>query len=94
MEERVDRLLPYGYVDLWISTFHSFCERILRNHGLDIGLPANFKILSETEAWLLIRQNLDKFNLPKKFFGVIVGAVGFESITTKKGITTLYKSMS
>src|SRR4051812_2965970 len=27
MEERVDRLLPYGYYDLWISTFHAFCER-------------------------------------------------------------------
>lgn len=32
MEERVDRLLPYGYVQLWISTFHSFCERILKQH--------------------------------------------------------------
>ena len=27
MEERVDKLLPYGYVDLWISTFHSFCQK-------------------------------------------------------------------
>ena len=26
MEERVDKLLPYGYVDLWVSTFHSFAE--------------------------------------------------------------------
>ena len=25
MEERVDQIMPYGYVDLWISTFHSFC---------------------------------------------------------------------
>jgi len=24
MEERVDQMLPYGYVDLWISTFHAF----------------------------------------------------------------------
>ena len=34
MEERVDKLLPYGYVDLWIMTFHSFCERILKNYAL------------------------------------------------------------
>jgi len=33
MEERVDKLLPYGYVDLWISTFHSFCERVLREYA-------------------------------------------------------------
>ena len=28
MQERVDLLLPLGYHDLWISTFHSFCQRI------------------------------------------------------------------
>jgi len=63
MEERVDRLLPYGYVDLWISTFHSFAEKILRLHGLDIGLPTNFRLLSDSEQWFLVRKNLDKFNL-------------------------------
>lgn len=62
MEERVDRLLPFGYTDLWISTFHSFCERVLKDHALDIGLPNDFKLLDQTGAWLLIRQNLDKFD--------------------------------
>jgi len=62
MEERVDRLLPYGYVDLWISTFHSFCERILKTHGIEIGLP-EFKLLSSTEQWMLVRKNIDKFGL-------------------------------
>ncbi len=63
MEERVDKLLPYGYADLWISTFHSFAERILKQHAIDIGLPGDFKLLNTTEQWLLIRENLDKFNL-------------------------------
>ncbi len=63
MEERVDRLLPYGYVDLWISTFHSFCERVLRDHALDIGLPTDFKLVDPVTAWMLIRQNLEKFEL-------------------------------
>ena len=63
MEERIDRLLPYGYVDLWVSTFHSFCERILKDHGLDIGLPTDFKLLDQTASWLLVRQNIDKFKL-------------------------------
>jgi len=63
MEERVDKLLPYGYVDLWISTFHSFCERILKAHALDIGLPSDFKLINETESWLLVKKNLDKFTL-------------------------------
>ncbi|MFZ5363998.1 MAG: UvrD-helicase domain-containing protein, partial [Patescibacteria group bacterium] len=63
MEERADQLLPYGYVDLWISTFHSFCEKILKEHAIDIGLPGDFKLLNQTEQWLLVRQNFERFNL-------------------------------
>lgn len=80
MEERIDKMLPYGYVDLWISTFHSFAERILRQHGLDIGLPADFKLLNQTEQWMLVRKNLDKFDLnyyrplgnPTKFIHALI----------------------
>ena len=63
MEERVDELLDFGYVDLWISTFHAFCERVLRDNALDIGLSPDFKILDGAAGWLLARQNLDKFEL-------------------------------
>lgn len=63
MEERVDKLLPYGYVDLWISTFHSFAERILKENGLEIGLPSDFKLLSQTGQWMLVKNNLAKFDL-------------------------------
>src|SRR3989344_5035812 len=63
MEERVDKLLPLGYVDTWIQTFHSFADKLLRKHGLDIGLPADYKLLDQTAAWLLVRQNLEKFDL-------------------------------
>jgi DNA helicase-2/ATP-dependent DNA helicase PcrA len=63
MEERVDRLLPMGYVDLWISTFHSFGERILNQHGLEIGLSGDAKLLNEFEGWALIKKNFDKFDL-------------------------------
>ncbi len=63
LEERADKLLPYGYVNLWINTFHSFGERILRDHALDIGLSPAFKILTQTEQWILIKKNLSAFNL-------------------------------
>lgn len=63
MQERVDKLMPIGYVDLWISTFHAFCQKILEQHALDIGIPNDFKLLDQTAAWLLVRQNLEKFNL-------------------------------
>ena len=80
MEERVDVLLPYGYHDLWVSTFHAFCERILRQHAIDIGIPNDFKLLDSTQQKILIRQNLERFNLeyyrpignPTKFIGELV----------------------
>lgn len=80
MEERVDMILPYGYYDLWISTFHAFCERILKQHGLDIGLPNDFKLLDNVQQWLLIRQNMDRFDLdyyrpmgnPTRFIGALL----------------------
>lgn len=80
MEQRVDRFLPYGYVDLWIMTFHSFCKRVLEEYGLDIGLPSDFALLDQTAAWLLIRKNLSKFKLdyykplgnPTKFIHALI----------------------
>ncbi len=58
MIERVDKLLPYGVFDMWISTFHSFCDRILEQHGIDIGLPTNYRLINTTESWLLLKKNL------------------------------------
>ncbi len=63
LEERVDRLLPYGYVDLWVSTFHSFGERILSQHGLEVGLDSGFKVVTPAQAWFLVRGHLDEFQL-------------------------------
>jgi len=63
MEERIDRLLPYGYIDLWVSTFHSFADRLLKTHALDIGISNEYKLLTQTDAWLLVRKNLEKFDL-------------------------------
>jgi DNA helicase-2/ATP-dependent DNA helicase PcrA len=84
MEVRVDKELPYGYVDLWISTFHAFCQKILKLHGLDIGLPGDFKVLTQTDAWLLIREHLNELELdyyrplgnPTKFIHALVQHFG------------------
>lgn len=80
MQERLDLLLPLGHRDLWVSTFHSFCQRILELHGLDIGLPGEAKLVTETQAWVLIHDNLDRFTLdyyrplgnPQKFVSALI----------------------
>ncbi|MBT4648782.1 ATP-dependent helicase [bacterium] len=63
MEERVDKLLPLGYSELWIHTFHGFAEKVLKDYALDIGLSNDFKLLDTTATWMLVRNNLDKFEL-------------------------------
>lgn len=63
MLERADKILPYGYVDLWINTFHGFGEKILREHALEIGLSPDFKLLDETSQWIFIKKNLSNFKL-------------------------------
>ncbi len=63
MEDRVDQLVPLGVHDFWISTFHSFCERIIKQHGIDIGLSNDFQLLDQTKQWIFIYKNFDKFQL-------------------------------
>ncbi|MBU2592250.1 ATP-dependent helicase [Patescibacteria group bacterium] len=93
MEERVDQILPLGYSQLWISTFHSFCDRILRDDLVHIGLNANFKLMSQAETILFLRNHLFDFNFdyfrpnsnPDKFLGGIVdhfSRLADEDITT------------
>src|SRR3989304_8518087 len=42
MEERVDFLIPYGYANYWVGTFHAFGEMILKENALRLGLPIDF----------------------------------------------------
>lgn len=63
MVERVDQILDIGYTDLQISTFHAFCQKILEEYGLEIGLPTRFKLITDTDAWLLVKKHLYDFNL-------------------------------
>ena len=63
METRVDEALPLGYANMWISTFHSFGDRILRDEALNIGLDPKYKLMTEAESVQLFRKNLFRFDL-------------------------------
>ena len=58
METRVDEILPYGYTNLWIETFHAFCDRILRAEAIHIGLNPSYKLMTETETLMFLRKNI------------------------------------
>ena len=39
MAVRVDQLVPYGYTDTAIATFHAFGDGLIRQYALELGLP-------------------------------------------------------
>ncbi len=63
MEERVDIALPYGYTQMWIATFHAFCDRVLRDEAIHIGLNPSYTMATEAESILFLRKNLFKLHL-------------------------------
>jgi len=75
MEERVDVAMPYGYEPMWIMTFHSFCDQVLRKDAMHIGLDTGFNLLTQGESMQFMIENLDNLELdyfspvgnPKKY---------------------------
>lgn len=63
MEDRILQLLPNGTYDFWISTFHSFCQRVLEERGLEIGIPNRFRLMTETDGWLLLKRRINELPL-------------------------------
>ena len=68
MKERVGQLMGGAAEEVWISTFHSMCVRILRRDIDRIGFNRNFTILDTTDQQSVIKGILKDKNLdPKKF---------------------------
>src|SRR5512143_623567 len=63
MQVRVDQLVPYGYTDTNISTFHAFGDRIIREYALELGLPIDVRVLSRPEVVIFLREHLFDFEL-------------------------------
>ena len=66
MEERVDILMPYGYTDMTISTFHAFGDRILKDNALELGLSPDLYVLSRAEQIIFFKEHL--FEFPMNYF--------------------------
>ena len=68
MKERVNQLLGSGGEDVWVSTFHSMCVRILRRDVDQIGYSKNFTIIDTSEQNTLMKRVLKELNIdPKKY---------------------------
>lgn len=77
MRERIGNLLGPDAENIWISTFHSMCVRILRRDIDRIGYSRTFSILDTTDQQSVIKQILKDLNIDSKKYDVraLLGAI-------------------
>jgi DNA helicase-2/ATP-dependent DNA helicase PcrA len=66
MKERISELLRAsgrGAFDIWVSTFHSFCARLLRRESQAIGLPRDFAIYDDDDQTAAVKRALLQLGL-------------------------------
>ncbi|MDQ6422459.1 DNA helicase PcrA [Paenibacillus sp. LHD-117] len=66
MQERVSALVGPSGRDIWVSTFHSMCVRILRKDIDRIGFTSNFSILDSSDQLSVIRNCMKDLNVDTK----------------------------
>ena len=67
MKERVESLLGKS-CPVWVSTFHSFCLRVLRSYGEEIGIKRDFLVVDEEDRRSLIKNVVKELNLDPELY--------------------------
>ncbi|CAB1370757.1 UvrD-helicase domain-containing protein [Denitratisoma oestradiolicum] len=68
MLARLSALLPINTRGMWIGTFHGLCNRLLRAHYRDAGLPQLFQILDIADQQAAIKRLLKALNVDDEKF--------------------------
>ena len=80
MRERVNSIAGFGAEEVWVSTFHSSCARILRRHIDHIGYSNNFSIYDTDDSKTVLKSIIADMNIdvkrypPKKLQYIISSA--------------------
>jgi DNA helicase-2/ATP-dependent DNA helicase PcrA len=96
MRERVKKLLGYHGANIWVSTFHSACVKILRNNIEAVGRDRNFVIYDDKEQMDVIKKVLLQLDMDPEYYqpraiasfidkqkndGLMPGAVAMQAIS-------------
>lgn len=68
MRERVDRLVGFGADQVWVSTFHSMCVRILRRHIDLLGFDTDFTIYDTDDQKTVVKGICKRLNIDTKMY--------------------------
>ncbi|HET7225776.1 MAG TPA: ATP-dependent DNA helicase [Candidatus Eisenbacteria bacterium] len=65
LESRVDVLVPMGMTGAWVSTFHAFADRLVREHAIELGLTSQLRVDSPAEILVFLREHLFELGLER-----------------------------
>jgi DNA helicase II / ATP-dependent DNA helicase PcrA len=68
MLARLSAMLPINVKGMWIGTFHGLCNRMLRAHYRDAGLPQLFQILDSADQLSAVKRLLKSLNVDDEKF--------------------------
>ena len=63
MTARLSALVPINVRGMWIGTFHGLCNRLLRAHYREAGLPQTFQILDSADQLAMVKRLLKNLNI-------------------------------
>lgn len=68
MLTRISAMLTVHPQNMWVGTFHGLCNRMLRSHYQEAGLPQGFQILDITDQQAVIKRLLKAHSLDEKAY--------------------------
>ncbi len=68
MLTRISAMLPINTRGMWVGTFHGLCNRMLRAHHREAGLPQLFQILDTQDQLSLVKRLLKSLNVDEERF--------------------------
>lgn len=68
MLTRITASLPINTRGMWVGTFHGLCNRLLRAHHREAGLPASFQILDIADQLSVIKRLMKLMNVDDEKF--------------------------
>ena len=67
MRERIEKLAGESAADVWVSTFHSGCAKILRRDIEKLGYTRSFTIYDDDDTQSALKEILKRLNIDEKF---------------------------
>lgn len=68
MKDRIRRMLLETGTEVWISTIHSLCVRILREDIHCMGIPRNFTVMDADDQKSILKEAYKEYNLDKQSY--------------------------